>query len=215
MSAAFECARPLVALGLEHGFGRLGAPQAVEGLHTARQVHGNRVLCAPLEEPGAEADALVATEPGVAVGVRTADCVPVLLADRHGRGVAAVHAGWKGTAARVCVAAVHELCARVGCAPRSLVAAIGPHIGPCCYEVDRPVFDAFEERAAFAAGKRPEHWQLDLGLANRRQLASAGIRVEAIARVGSCTACTPGAYASFRRDRSGQRMLHWIRVPAG
>jgi YfiH family protein len=212
VSSAFERARSLASLGLEHGFGTAHTPQAVERLVTVRQVHGNRVLVVPPVADGAEADALLAREPGVAVGVFTADCVPVLLADRHGRGVVAVHAGWKGTAARVSLASVRELCAQVGCAPRSLVAAIGPHIGPCCYEVDRPVYDAFDDHAAFTAG-RAEHWKLDLGLANRRQLVAAGIPVEAIERVGRCTACTPGAYASYRRDGTGQRMLHWIRIP--
>lgn len=213
MSAAFERARSLESLGLEHGFGTAHTPAAVERLVTVRQVHGNRVLCVPPVTDGAEADALLAREPGVAVGVFTADCVPVLIADRQGRGVMAVHAGWRGTAARVGIAAVRELCAQVGCAPQSLMAAIGPYIGPCCYEVDRPVYDAFDDHAAFTSA-RAEHWTLDLGLANRRQLVSAGIPVEAIERVGRCTACTPGAYASYRRDGTGQRMLHWIRVPA-
>ncbi len=200
---------PSLVLGVEHGF---AATDTVERLHTARQVHGKRVLRVPPAPAGAEADALVSCERGVAVGVWTADCVPVLLADRLGRGVAAVHAGWRGTAAGVCAEAVLELCAQLDSEPRALVAAIGPHIGPCCYEVDRPVFDAFADHAPFAVGKRANHWQLDLGLANRRQLLAAGVSDHAIESVGGCTACTPGVYQSFRRDGTGKHMLHWIRV---
>jgi len=214
MSGPVEHARALTALGVEHGFAEQGATDAISRLHTVRQVHGTHVLVVPPVAAGAQADALVARERGVAVGVWTADCVPVLLAERGGRGVAAVHAGWRGTAVGVCPAAVYELAVALDCAPRDLVAAIGPHIGPCCYEVDRPVYDAFGDRAPFAPGKRPEHWQLDLGLANRRQLVAAGVADDAIESVGGCTACSPARYASFRRDGTGQRMLHWIRVPA-
>ena len=94
-----------------------------------------------------------------------------------------------------------------------MVAAIGPHIGPCCYEVDDPVRERIPDDAVFAPASRPGHYMLDLFELNRRQLVRAGVtRIE---RVGGCTCCEPERYASYRRSGSGQRMLHWVRMPLG
>lgn len=209
----FLQAERLSALGVDHGLGTLASEHArVPGLHLARQVHGRDVVRVP---PAARraADALVATLPGTAVGVRTADCVPLLLADERGRGVAAVHAGWRGSALDVGGAAVAELCRAAGCEPGSLCAVIGPHIGPCCYEVDAPVREAIRDEAVFGPERRPGHWHLDLGELNRRQLVAAGVPAALIERVGGCTACAPALYASHRREPSGRRMTHFVRVP--
>jgi hypothetical protein len=177
-------------------------------------VHGARALHVPPLLPGAEADVLVATAAGVAVAVYTADCVPVLLAERRGRGVAAIHAGWRGSAARVAAVGVEAAAHAIGCAPRDLVAVIGPHIGPCCYEIDAPVRAAIDDPDVFRPAARSGHWQLDLGLLNRRELVRAGVPPEQISAVGGCTACDPARYASHRRDGTARRMLHYVRVCA-
>ena len=92
-----------------------------------------------------------------------------------------------------------------------IAAAIGPGIGPCCYEVDAPVLNAIPERSVFHPAKRPDHAMLDLFALNRLQLIGAGVPARAIERVGGCTMCDPELYFSFRRDRIAGRMLHWGR----
>jgi hypothetical protein len=197
---------------VEHGFGwRAAAPPP--RLHTLRQVHGSVLVYVPGTTAGAEADALWTDTPGEAVGVHTADCVPLLLAHRERRAVAAVHAGWRGIAARIAERCVSELCRQLACDPRQLVAAVGPHIGPCCYEVDEPVRRAIDEPAAFAGAVRPGHFMLDLLRCTRAQLARAGLLLRDIHVLGGCTVCHPARYPSFRRDRTRARMLHYIRMP--
>jgi len=201
-----------------HGFGLRGAP-APGGLLRPRQVHGIRVVTAEQcrSEPPPEADAIVSLEPGVPVGVVTADCVPVLLTTPGGRGVAAIHAGWRGLADGVLAEAVAALGRLAGVAPAQLTAGIGPHIGPCCYEVDRPVLDALAEGHAAAlqgaarAG-RPGHALLDLGRLTAAALASAGLPESAIGRAGvACTRCDGERFHSYRRDGpQAGRLVHFI-----
>lgn len=211
---AFLRAKSLEALGVEHGFGtRFSAGAAPPDVVFAKQVHGTTLVRAPLERSGVEADAVWASQPGVAVGVVTADCVPILIAHRSGRFVCAVHAGWRGSAARIAAKSVRALVAATGAKPGDLVAAVGPHIGPCCYEVDAPVIGAIPERSVFRAAKSPDHALLDLFALNRLQLVGAGVPARDIERVGGCTMCDPALYVSFRRDRVSGRMLHWARVP--
>jgi hypothetical protein len=206
----FERAPALERLGLDHGFGLRGSGDArVAQLSVATQVHGTRMLEAPCS-PARAADALFARAPGLAVGVYTADCVPILLAARDGWGVAAVHAGWRGSAGEIARLAAGDLARRLGCAVRELVAALGPHIGPCCYEVDEPVRRAIPVSEVFTPG-RPGHAQLDLGRLNEIHLLRAGIPAEAISRVGGCTRCDRERYESFRAGSRG-RMLHYVRA---
>ena len=212
--AFLEC-EALSAMGIEHGFGTLASEGAeVAGLSLARQVHGTDLVEAPapaLEDR--EADALYTAEAGAAVGVQTADCVPLLIADSRLRGVAAVHAGWRGSAARIAERAVSEICSALRVKPGALVIAVGPHIGPCCYEVDDPVREVVGDDAVLSP-RGPGHYLLDLFELNRRQLLRSGVQGERIHRVGDCTMCHPERYASYRRDGSARRMLHWIRLPA-
>ncbi len=206
----------LARAGVPHGFGTRTSP-AREGVRRPVQVHGDRVVSADAGLPLGEADASLSARPGVAVGVVTADCVPVLVA-AGGRAVAAVHAGWRGLARGVIPRALEAL---AEAAPGAeLVAAIGPAIGPCCYEVDAPVLDAL--RARFGAATegalrpaRPGHALLDLVALARQALLGAGVPPGAIGAVGACTRCDAERFHSFRRDgaRAG-RLLSWIEVPA-
>jgi YfiH family protein len=201
-----------------HGFGVRDAPEPA-GLLRPRQVHGIRVVSAAAcrSQPAPEADAVVSLEPGVPVAVVTADCVPVLLAAPAGRAVAAIHAGWRGLADGVLAASVEALVRASGAAPAELAAGIGPHIGPCCYEVDAPVLDALgaghgARLPQAARPARPGHAMLDLGLLAEAALAGVGIPTSAIGRAAAaCTRCDAVRFHSFRRDgpRSG-RLVHFI-----
>jgi YfiH family protein len=179
-------------------------------LFLMRQVHGATVLQAPWE--GApEADAAVAAEPGLLVGVETADCLPLLLVDPVRRVAAAVHAGWRGTAAHVTARTVEALLAG-GSRPDDLVAAVGPGIGACCYEVGEELREAFgPDGDAFFRPVPRGRPHLDVRAANVRQLRDAGVSSEQIHHVDDCTACRPDLYYSYRRDGRGTgRMLSFV-----
>jgi hypothetical protein len=175
-----------------------------------RQVHGAAVVEAPwVGAP--EADAATAFDSGLILGIQTADCLPVLLVDPRRRAVAAAHAGWRGTAAGVAARAVGSLVAR-GSDPRDLLAAIGPGIGPCCYEVGDELREALGPSAApfFHPGPngRPH---LDLRAANAWQLEGAGLPPAAIHHVADCTRCRADLYHSYRRDgKAAGRMVSFV-----
>ena len=217
MSGGFLRAPGLAAAGIPHGFGRRGA-EAPTGARFAVHLHGAAVARIDPRRPDAalgRADAVLTTRPGMPAAVRTADCVPVLLAAEGGGAAAAVHAGWRGLAAGVVEAGVAAL--REAAAGDVLRAAVGPRIGPCCYEVDAPVWHALGARygAAVEAAltpSRPAHVRLDLAALVRRARAAAGLaagRIEILEDV--CTCCDPVRFESARRDgpRSG-RLVHWI-----
>jgi polyphenol oxidase len=202
--------------GFEHGFGtRRSVGRAIAASTTVNQVHGASLLRAPLASDDARADALWTDEPGRAVVVRTADCVPVLLADLAGRGVLAVHAGWRGSALAIAEHATRAFCAASRARPEDLIAVVGPHIGPCCYEIDAPVRDAIGDEPVFSESKRarPGHWMLDLFALNRLQLVRAGLAPARVLRVPGCTHCDTARFSSFRRDGRTGGMLHYIRMP--
>jgi hypothetical protein len=147
------------------------------------------------------------------LGVQTADCVPILVAEAGGRVAAAIHAGWRGTAARIAESAIQRLRARFNADPQYLTAAIGPHIRVCCYEVGEEVADSVREPAAI---ERREAWpkpHLSLAEANRRQLLNSGIPGERIEISLLCTSCRQDLFHSYRRDgkRAG-RMLSVIGI---
>jgi len=204
---------------------RLAAALGAAAVATLTQVHGRGVVVvgaadsrgAP-DRPGAAGsptgDVLVSNAPGVAVAVRAADCVPLLLADPASGAVAAVHAGWRGTAAGAARAAVEALEREYHARPVDMVAAIGPSIGACCYEVGSELIDAF-----LAAGHRDsdiERWfavppgaarpRLDTWGANRDQLIAAGLRPERVHTCGLCTAHHLELFPSFRveKERAGR-----------
>jgi YfiH family protein len=206
-------------LGMKWGDGRenvlenrrrlLGASGA-SALYLARQVHGAQVVqVRPGDDPaivaGEEADAVCSDAPGLAVGVYVADCVPLVLADPRTGAYAAVHAGWRGTVAGVVEATVAALARSYGTRREELRVALGPAIGPCCFEVGPEVAAAFAAALPGAAGVVVEQTgrkpHVDLRQALRLQLLGAGVAAVGIDAGGPCTMCDPaGRFYSYRRD---------------
>jgi YfiH family protein len=171
-----------------------------------RQQHGSEIIRAPMADDDRlpEADGILVLrgeDSRHVAAVRTADCVPILIADRRGRAAAAVHAGWRGTAAGIARLAVEKF-AGIGIKAGDLRAALGPSIGPCCYEVGPEVL-----RAVGGGSGR----QLDLAGANFAQLRSAGLKGSEIFRAPWCTACRTDLFFSYRREgRAAGRLMACI-----
>jgi purine-nucleoside/S-methyl-5'-thioadenosine phosphorylase / adenosine deaminase len=202
--------------------GTLGSDEIV----TPNQVHGRQVVVVRAgsrrDEGRPIGDVLVSDDPTTAIAVRAADCVPLLLADSRSGAVAAVHAGWRGTASGAATAAVDALRQHIGASPKDLIVAIGPSIGACCYEVGSELVDAF------AAAGYPRHlidrWfivrgskgapgrtglpplYLDVAGANRDQLLLAGVPEAQIHDCRLCTAMHLDVLTSYRaeRERAGR-----------
>jgi len=152
-----------------------------------------------------EGDGLVTDRTGLLLGVQTADCLPILLIDPRRRAVANLHAGWRGTHRRIAAGGVRVLAQAYGSRSADLIAAIGPGIGACCYEVGGEVVEAFRREFSYAedcltppnaAGRR----HLDLATANRLQLTEAGVPSGQVLSAGRCTACEPEWFFSYRRE---------------
>jgi YfiH family protein len=196
---------------LAHSFGTaLAIPKS--GFLVLHQVHGTKLVDASEWHPQCAADALATSKPDIRIAVKTADCVPILLADPVRRVVAAVHAGWRGTASAIVMHSVKALEQRYGCRPEHLLAAFGPSIGPCCFEVDPDAGLHFQ--AIFR--ERPDLNQrttIDLREANRRLLIQAGLAPANIASDAPCTCCGDAEFYSWRRDHNtGQRMFSVIEI---
>jgi YfiH family protein len=209
-------------------------------LVTIRQVHSSLIWRVGREAASAESqltgDGLITDKPGLLLGILTADCVPVLVADLRKAAVGAFHAGWRGAVDRIVEKGVGRMRMEFGSRPEDLVAAIGPRIGPCCYPVGEEVRQRFEAQFDYAGelfrevydsdpvrrkypmlfltARAPGHsdlgpaTHLDLADANRRQLMAAGLRPEAIHSIGECTSCSPRRFFSYRREQalSGRMM---------
>jgi YfiH family protein len=172
-----------------------------------RQVHGVAVADLDVLPPDAGepvADASIATRPGIVSVVRTADCLPVLLAADDGSAVAAAHAGWRGLAGGVLEATV----AAMRIPAHQLLAWLGPAIGPRAYEVGEDVLAALRGHEAAFTPARPGHWLLDLYAVARQRLSQAG--VTRISGGGLCTYSEPERFFSYRRDRTSARMGAFI-----
>jgi len=193
---------------LIHGFGTRHSdiPALFAQLATVKQVHSSTCVAAGGRTGViAQADALVENRPGAVVAVKTADCIPVLLADERNRAVAAVHAGWRGTVAHIVERAVEAMSAEFGTRAADLRAAIGPGIGKCCYEVGPEV------SAQFGLQGRAH---LDLPGENRKQLINLGILADRVYVSDLCTMCRP-EFHSFRRDKEDAgRMYSFIGITA-
>jgi len=185
------------------------------------QVHGEGILVidgegfrSPTDRPP-EYDAVITNRPGLALCILTADCVPVLMFDRAKRVVAAVHAGWRGTALNISGRVATMFRERFRSRPEDLLAAVGPAIGPCCYEVDEAVYGAMaghpHRDELFCPQVPAGRWKLDLPLANRRQLEEAGIPGENICTANLCTSCHRGLFFSHRGEGGTTgRLLNFI-----
>ncbi|HVZ82802.1 MAG TPA: peptidoglycan editing factor PgeF [Terracidiphilus sp.] len=195
-----------------------------------RQFHSNLVVRLGKADVGRavpwKADGAITDEPGILLAVQTADCIPVLVADRKKRVVGAFHAGWRGTVKRIVELGVGRMRLEFGSKPEDLVAAIGPGIGACCYAVGDEVLTEFESQFVygrelfrevydsdpvrtkypmlFLTQRAPGHspigpsLHVDLTEANRRQLLDAGVKAKAIRVVGGCTQCQPELFYSHR-----------------
>jgi polyphenol oxidase len=186
-----------------------------------RQVHGDCVIHfteegEKLEDIWAhEGDALITRSPGFALSIFTADCLPILLFDPEQKAIGAVHAGWRGTAKRIARKAITELKEKFNCRTKDIQAALGPCIGPCCYEVDQPVRDTFLEEGwpwdLIANPRGPGRWSLNLSLANVLLLEEAGVRKENVHPLEYCTFCRQDLFCSYRREEKTKgRQLNFI-----
>jgi YfiH family protein len=221
---------------------------AATPLVTIRQVHSSVLVVARQQDVVRErpwkGDGILTDEPGLLLGVQTADCIPVLVADRKRRAVAAFHAGWRGTVKRIVEMGIGRMRLQFGSRPEDLVAAIGPGIGACCYAVGEEVLSSFESQFSYArelfcdvydsdpvrtkypmlflTQRAPGHspigpsLHLNLVEANRRQLLAAGLKPRSIKVVGGCTNCQPELFFSHRasQGRTG-RMLSVIGIRPG
>jgi purine-nucleoside/S-methyl-5'-thioadenosine phosphorylase / adenosine deaminase len=214
--------------------GGLPQPQRDGGweLVTVRQIHSAVIWTVPKSDHDGESragDGLITDQPGLLLGIKTADCIPVILVDVRHRVLAAFHAGWRGTAARILEKGVGEMQRRFGTDPGDIRAAIGPGIHSCCYEVGEELRDAFRSQFAYADalftesasddeihrkypllfmnmrapghGEPPSKLQLDLPEANRRQLLAAGVAEKYIDVSDLCTACRTDLLFSHRAER--------------
>lgn len=213
---------------------------------TLRQIHSDIVHRvdspdnAAGDPPGG--DALFTRAPGCLLAIQTADCVPILLADTKQRAIAAIHAGWRGTVRRIAAKTLGRMQMEFGTHPQDVVAALGPSIGRCCYEVGEDVAREFhaqfpEARQWFdgpfdplAAGENDPNWlpwltmmppghqppplrvHLDLIAANRAILAEAGVPPGQISSSGFCTACRTDLFFSYRREGSTGRLMAAIGI---
>lgn len=176
------------------------------------QIHSNLVrpvTCDDrMDDPAApgtfEADGLITDEPGLCLTIFSGDCIPILLYDPRRRCIAAAHAGWRGTAAGIAARAVEKMVLDYGCNPSDILAAIGPGIGPCCFETHADVPDGLRSGLGADAEVflRPlpgsEKYRVDLKGANRRWLERAGLLPERIALCSACTACSLDLFWSHR-----------------
>jgi polyphenol oxidase len=203
-------------------------------LITLKQFHSDviHVFNSPSADPY-RGDASITNRPNLLLAIQTADCVPVLLVDPKKHAIAAIHAGWRGTLARIAPKTIGKMQMHFGTNPRDLLAAIGPRIGPCCYEVGTEVATQFLSQFAdaptyfdeFRTGDEPNPIQwlnmmppghqpppkgvlLDLRKANLSQLLSAGLRTQNIHTIDLCTACHPNLLFSYRKQgpQSGRLM---------
>jgi polyphenol oxidase len=243
--------RRTVAANRELFVGAVTEGKDILGLVTLRQIHSSLIRrvgakdVQGFEMPAAlKGDGLMTGEPGVLLGIQTADCIPVLLADRKQRAVAAFHAGWRGTLARIVENGVGRMRLEFGSRPGDLMASIGPGIGQCCYSVGEEVQQEFESQFTYASelfrevydsdqvrnkypmlfltARAPGHspigpgMHLDLAEANRRQLLAAGLKETAIFMTGECTGCHTDRFFSHRVERGFTgRMMSVIGIARG
>ena len=201
----------------------------VERVRRLHQIHGAQPVTYKKGEQAPasgipRADIVLTDDPAVAVVVQTADCLPILIADRRTSAVAAAHAGWRGLAVRVPEVVVNRMAAGFGSRPEDLAVAIGPAIGACCYEVGADVRERFVREGfspaqvarwfhqepltlpgnppmrSLSAERRADHWFFDGWACAREQLESAGVPGAQVFGVDLCTGSHEAVFCSYRRD---------------
>ncbi len=192
---------------LTHGFGTRSSrdwPPGDAEVATLRQIHSDKVLFAEHSGCLGEGDALITNRPGILLSIRTADCLPILMADPVKRAIAAVHAGWRGTVQRIVPKTVRTMEEQFGSRPEDLVVVVGPGIGSCCFEVGPEV------AAQFGLSGRAK---IDLVETIRRQLGRNDGATSQFVATGLCTACHADLFHSYRRDREAAgRMISVIGI---
>ena len=174
-------------------------------LATVWQTHGDDIKLVAGEndvtESGEKHDALISRMTGVLVGVKTADCVPVLLGDPATGAFAAVHAGWRGTAKKIVMKAVERMQQEFGTDPADLIVAIGPAANDCCYEVGSEVIDALGADEKYFTATVEGHARVDLPRANRDQLIASGVLETSISAAPLCTIDRTDLFFSYRAEK--------------
>lgn len=197
--------------GIVHGFGVRGIPvdrycddlfEERPSIFSHNQIHGNVVHNLDGVDIGTflEGDAFISSMAQTICYIRTADCVPILIADSKRRAIGAVHAGWRGTAQDICGETIGAMVRAFGVMPQDCIAAIGPRICGRCFEVGPEVISSFRKLGVgntWIVDKR----HVDLGIANFLLLERAGVRQENIDLIDRCTYCD-NSFCSFRRDRT-------------
>lgn len=171
----------------------------LEKLTYLQQIHSNQFIVVTKENfnevRGFQGDALITAEKGIAIGVFTADCVPILVVDSQNKIVAAIHAGWKGTDLKIVKKVIGSMIEEMGSKVKDIHCAIGPSIGPCCFEVGKEVADKFD-----SVSSRNNRLYVDLWKENINQLKELGIGRENIACSRLCTFCMKDSFYSYRRE---------------
>lgn len=193
---------------------------APDRLVTVNQVHGEAIVTIDGQNyPSmrrAQADALITNVRGIAIGIETADCVPILLIDPVTPAIGAVHAGWRSTVQKIVQKAVTKMQDEFGSDPSRMIAAIGPAIGPECYEVDEPVMGPMRQNFPFwneiARSRGRDKWGLDLVKLNRMELLQIGLAEKNVHSLGMCTSCRKDLFYSFRVEGRTGRMLSAVMI---
>ena len=178
------------------------------GFLTVEQVHGDKIAVINGDVPDSRCypgyDGIISNRPGLALAVKTADCLPIFLADTKKRVIGAVHAGWRGTALGIAARAVDVFVKKFSSSPSDILAVLGPSIGPCCYEVDEKVFNPTTEGRGsidfFKGTDQRGKWMMDLTMANSCQLGEAGLLPDNIVSAKICTSCNKGKFFSHRGE---------------
>ena len=239
-------ARERVAENRAKFYGAIGADRMQ--VITLRQIHSDVAHRVDESNAGAfaespfQGDALFTREPGILLGVQTADCLPIFLVDTKLRAIGAIHSGWRGTVRRIAAKTLGRMQMEFGTRPEDVIAALGPGIGGCCYEVGSDVAREFQAQFplardwfdgpfdAIASGENDPNWlpwltmrppghslpapnaNLDLIAANRAILVDAGVPALQISDSGFCTACRTDLFFSYRRERATGRMIAAIGI---
>jgi YfiH family protein len=178
------------------------------------QIHQDKILL--LRKPAVtlpspmEYDALITNVPNIFLGILTADCLPIFIVDQKKRVIAAIHAGRQGTALHITTKVLKKMEEEFGCTSENLLIALGPSIGPCCYEIDEKAFRSeWEPFSTFVGdGKR----MVDLAGINIAQMKETGIKEKQIFRIDLCTSCYIDLFFSYRKERQTGRQLSFIGI---